>query len=111
MGGKRPSESHPQPESPHPAPQPCLVLDAAPEGQVGRAWLAPFEVALVCALMNDLEPKIYVYAPNGASDCSHGWSGAAAKPPPRSPWNGSRILSRPASGDGEVNATGGVADN
>ncbi len=51
------------------------------------------------------------YAPNGASDCSHGWSGAAAEPPPRNPWNGSRTLPRSARGDGEVNATGGVAMN
>src|SRR4051812_30490734 len=25
-------------------------------------------------------------APDGALDCSHGWSGAAAKPSPRNPW-------------------------
>ncbi|HEV8061016.1 MAG TPA: ECF-type sigma factor [Gemmataceae bacterium] len=48
------------------------------------------------------------HAPNGAPDCSHGWSGAAAEPPPPNPWNGSRTLPRPARGDGEVNATGGV---
>ncbi len=75
-------------------PEPVLHFDHQEVSEMGR-----FSEAFY-AWMNDLEPNS-MYAPNGASDGSHGWSGAAAKPPPRNPWKSSWILPRPARATGK----------
>ena len=56
--------------------------------------------------MRALPATQLVFAPDGAPECSHGWSGAKAQPSPRNPWFTIHAFS-PRRGEGTVDDAAG----